>query len=60
MLTKMDRCDRCVAEARVLIEISGGKLMFCQHHYNKHEKALKEQGAMMIFSYNETKESVTV
>lgn len=43
-----------------MITIYGGTLMFCQHHYNKHEKALKEQGAFILFSYNETKEEVKV
>lgn len=36
-----DRCDRCGAQAFVLVEIaSGGDLLFCGHHYARHELAL--------------------
>lgn len=30
-----DRCDRCGAQAYVLVSGLTGELMFCAHHYNK-------------------------
>lgn len=30
-----DRCDRCGAQAYVLVCGSTGDLLFCAHHYNK-------------------------
>lgn len=30
-----DRCDRCSAQAFVLVKGSSGDLMFCGHHYEK-------------------------
>ena len=38
-LTAMDRCDRCGAQAyvRVVLESSGGELLFCGHHARQHE-----------------------
>jgi len=35
-----DRCDRCSAQAFVLVKGISGELMFCGHHYNEHEQAL--------------------
>ena len=35
-----DRCDRCGAQAFVLVQGVNGELMFCGHHYAKNEKAL--------------------
>ena len=37
-----DRCDRCAAQAFVLVKGMAGELMFCGHHFAKHEKALTE------------------
>ncbi|GAA0543569.1 hypothetical protein GCM10010172_26380 [Paractinoplanes ferrugineus] len=32
-----DRCDRCSAAARLVVELSsGGELAFCGHHANRH------------------------
>lgn len=37
-----DRCDRCVAEARVLVLLrSGGELALCKHHARQHRSALE-------------------
>jgi hypothetical protein len=35
-----DRCDRCNAQARVLVKGLQGELYFCSHHFNKHEEKL--------------------
>ena len=36
-----DRCDRCGAQAFVMITGVNGELYFCGHHYSQHEKALE-------------------
>ena len=48
MLNKMTRCDRCPAEAQQEVFIFGTVLLFCQHHYNKHELALMAQGGKVL------------
>ncbi|MGO4383915.1 DUF7455 domain-containing protein [Specibacter sp. RAF43] len=42
-LNTMDRCDRCGAQAyvRVVLESSGGELLFCGHHARGLETTLK-------------------
>ena len=42
-LTTLDRCDRCGAQAyvRVVLESSGGELLFCGHHARSVEATLK-------------------
>jgi hypothetical protein len=35
ILKVSDRCDRCNAQAFVLVKGSTGDLMFCGHHYEK-------------------------
>jgi hypothetical protein len=40
ILGAKDRCDRCQAEALVLVKGVGGELLFCGHHYKKNEEAL--------------------
>ena len=43
VLTKQDRCDAdCEAQARVLVKGIEGELLFCGHHYAKHETKLIE------------------
>lgn len=42
-LTKADRCDQCNAAAKVRAQKKGAKLLFCQHHANKHLNKLTEQ-----------------
>ena len=39
-LTLQDRCDRCQAQAFVLVKGMEGELLFCGHHFTKHEEAL--------------------
>ena len=34
-LKVIDRCDRCDAQAFVLVKGMTGELLFCGHHYNK-------------------------
>jgi hypothetical protein len=40
VLSPLDRCDQCYAEALVLVKGVTGQLMFCGHHYNQNEAAL--------------------
>ncbi len=35
ILSPLDRCDRCNAEALVKVTGITGDLLFCGHHYNK-------------------------
>jgi len=35
VLKAVDRCDRCSAQAYVMVKGSTGDLMFCGHHYEK-------------------------
>ena len=32
-----DRCDRCGAQAYVRVMFVNGELMFCGHHFDKHQ-----------------------
>lgn len=41
LLSAEDRCDRCEAQAYVLVRLHSGKaLQFCVHHYTAHSAAL--------------------
>jgi len=40
VLSPVNRCDQCSAEALVLVKGVTGELMFCGHHYAKNEVAL--------------------
>ena len=45
-LTSADRCDRCGAAARArAVLVSGGDLLFCQHHANEYAAKLAELAA---------------
>ena len=35
LLTTLDRCDQCAAQAYVMVKGSTGDLLFCGHHYDK-------------------------
>lgn len=35
-----DRCDRCAAQAFVIVKGVTGELYFCGHHFTKNEEAL--------------------
>lgn len=37
-----DRCDSCGSQAFVLVKGVSGELMFCGHHFDKNEDALKK------------------
>ena len=41
-LKASDRCDRCSAEALVLVKGVVGELYFCGHHYAANEDALSK------------------
>lgn len=48
-LSATDRCDRCNAQAYVRVELSaGGDLLFCGHHWSRHEDVLRPQAATVI------------
>jgi hypothetical protein len=34
-LKAVDRCDRCTAQAYVMVKGATGDLLFCGHHYEK-------------------------
>ena len=40
-LRAVDRCDRCGAQAYVSATVEGVPLLFCGHHYRRHEDALR-------------------
>jgi hypothetical protein len=42
-----DRCDSCGAQAFVAVQLDGAaaELLFCGHHYRRHESALAINGA---------------
>ncbi len=37
-----DRCDRCGAQAFILVKGMLGELYFCGHHYTKNQEALEK------------------
>ena len=39
-LNLSDRCDRCNAQAFVIVKGVSGELYFCGHHYIQNEEAL--------------------
>jgi hypothetical protein len=48
-LSVTDRCDRCGAQAYVLVRLQSGlDLLFCAHHYAKHADALKPLTAEVV------------
>ena len=46
-LNATDRCDACGAQAyvRVVLESTGGQLLFCAHHAREHGEKLREVAA---------------
>lgn len=45
-LTRLDRCDRCGAAAKVRALLpQAGELLFCGHHARAHAPRLREVGA---------------
>lgn len=50
-LTKLDRCDRCGAAAKLLVKTKkGGELLFCAHHGNEHLPMLEAREHKMKWS----------
>ena len=39
MLSALDRCDRCGAQAYVRVVLPSGELLFCGHHARAHADA---------------------
>ena len=50
ILSPLDRCDRCNAEALVKVTGISGDLMFCGHHYNKIMNNTNGYKKMMSFA----------
>lgn len=48
LLTAHDRCDRCGAQAYAVAFKDNLDLMFCNHHFTKHQGALEDQGFVII------------
>lgn len=47
-LNNSDRCDSCSAQAFVLVKLISGELMFCAHHFSKHEKTLRKNSYEIV------------
>ncbi len=48
-LSATDRCDRCSAQAYVRVVLPGGvDLLFCGHHWNRHEPVLRPQAIEIV------------
>jgi len=50
-LTAHDRCDRCSAQAYVRVVLPSGDLLFCGHHWSRHEEVLRPKAVEV---YDET------
>lgn len=48
ILTANDRCDQCSAQAYVKVLFDSGELLFCAHHWNRHEAVAKDQASRII------------
>lgn len=47
-----DRCDRCGAQAFVLVKLVAGVLQFCSHHYNQHAESLNKMAFEIVDERN--------
>ena len=48
-LSASDRCDRCSAQAYVRVVLPGGAdLLFCGHHWSRHEGALRDRATEVV------------
>jgi hypothetical protein len=56
ILTAHDRCDKCDAQAYVMVKGVSGELMFCGHHYNKIMNDPAGYEKMMAFAFEVTDE----
>ena len=52
LLGPQDRCDSCQAEALVWVNGVGGDLLFCGHHFNKHEAKLRKYAFEIVDERN--------
>lgn len=47
-----DRCDRCIAQAHVVVRVGdaalGQRLYFCGHHFEQHADALMLSGCAVV------------
>ena len=48
LLTALDRCDNCNAQAYYLVGFLVGELLFCRHHFLKDELTLREKSFKII------------
>ena len=48
VLKVADRCDRCAAQAFIIVNFMEGELYFCGHHFSDHEFMLREKGYEII------------
>jgi hypothetical protein len=53
VLTAADRCDRCSAQAYLLLSVfvlgrADGQLLLCAHHYRQHERQLEQSGVRVL------------
>ena len=48
VLNLQDRCDKCNAQAFVLIKLMHGELMFCGHHFNEYELNIRDSAYEII------------
>ena len=48
VLNLQDRCDSCNAQAFILVKLLTGELLFCGHHYNKHQDKLNSQAYEIV------------
>ena len=48
VLKLSDRCDSCGAQAFVWVNGVNGDLLFCGHHFNKHEDKLRKYAFEII------------
>jgi hypothetical protein len=51
-LTAIDRCDSCSAQAKVVIILTTGELMFCGHHTTQHKDSLMAKSVSYYDPYN--------
>lgn len=42
VITGLDRCDSCGAQAYFLAVFESGELYFCRHHFLKNESAIRD------------------
>jgi hypothetical protein len=48
ILNLQDRCDSCNSQAFVMVKLLSGQLLFCGHHYVKHQEKLNDQAYEII------------